>query len=113
MNQQEELFYKSIDTNLVKSQFAEVFLELRKIIELHDPMQLMKFETEAEYDPETASILLQLQKDLTLDEVHDLVYKDFCYWFEPVVGQKENFKEISAAIYLWMKTAALNQKEVQ
>jgi hypothetical protein len=107
MNQQEKLFYKSIDINLVKSQYGEVFLELRKIIELHDPMQLNQYETEGEYDPETASILIQLQNNFVLQEVHDLVYNDFSFWFEDIVGQKENYKELSDAIYAWIKNTEI------
>jgi hypothetical protein len=109
MKQQEEFFYKSIDTNLVKSQYAEVFLELRSIVELHDPMQLKQYETEGEYDPEVASILVQLNKDLTEQDVHDLVFGDFTYWFKPVAGEKENYKEISEAIFAWIKKTELNK----
>lgn len=110
MNQQEKHFYQSIDTSLIKSQFGDVFLELREIIELHDPMRLTQYDVVGEYDPETASILIQLRKDLTQEEVHDLVYTDFSFWFEDVVGQKEDYNELSEAIYAWMMKTQLNSK---
>jgi hypothetical protein len=110
MKQQEESFYKTINTADIKSQYGDSFLELSRILELYDPMELLIYDIEGEYDPEVASILVQLNKDLTKQEVHDLVYNDFTYWFKPVAGDKEKYKELSDALYNWMLKADLPQK---
>ena len=110
MKQQEESFYKTINTADIKSQYGASFLELSRILELHDPMELLIYDIEGEYDPEVASILVQLNKDLTKQEVHDLVFNDFTYWFKPVAGDKEKYKELSDALYNWMLKTDLPQK---
>ena len=48
--------------------------------------------------------------DLTKQEVHDLVFNDFTYWFKPVAGDKEKYKELSDALYNWMLKTDLPQK---
>jgi hypothetical protein len=111
MKQQMEEFYLSINSNAVKKQEGEVFLELRRLIDLHDPMQLTQYGIESEYDPETASILIQLNKELTKEDVHDLVINDFTYWFDPKIVKSEKFKDLSDAIYNWMMSAKLNNLE--
>lgn len=107
MKQPNEAFYKSINTLDVKSQYGDSFLELSRIIELHDPMALLLYGIEGEYDPEVASVLIQLNKDLTMQDVHDLVFNDFTYWFEPIAGKKEAYKDLSKAIYNWTLNADL------
>jgi hypothetical protein len=108
MKQPNEDFYKTINTADVKSQYGDSFLELSRLIELHDPMELLIYDIEGEYDPEVATILVQLNKDLIEQEVHDLVFNDFTHWFKPVAGEKEKYKELSAAIYNWMLKADLS-----
>jgi hypothetical protein len=51
MKQQEESFYKTINTADVKSQYGNSFLELSRLIELHDPMELFIYDIAGEYDP--------------------------------------------------------------
>lgn len=113
MKQQTEEFYLSINSNAVKKQEGAVFLELRRLIDLHDPMDLTKYGIESEYDPETASILIQLNKELTKEDVHELVLNDFQYWFDPIVFKKEQIKDLADAIYNWMLSAKLNNLEAE
>ena len=113
MKQQIEEFYLSINSNAVKKQEGAVFLELRELIDLHDPMDLGKYGAESEYDPETASILIQLIKELTKEDIHELVLNDFKYWFDPIVVKKEQIKDLADAIYNWMKKAKLNNLETE
>ena len=110
MNQRKKSFYETINTNDIKSHYGELFLELREIINLHGPIGLAKYGVEDEYDPETASILIQLNKDLSQVQVHELVYQDFTYWFDPVAGKKENYIDLSAAIYNWLQQKVLNSQ---
>ena len=110
MNHPDETFYKTINTAAVKSLYGDSFLELSRIIELQDPMELLIYDIEGEYDPEVASILVQLNKDLTKQEVHDLVFNDFTYWFKPIAGDKEHYIELSDAVYNWMIKSDLSQK---
>ena len=109
MNQRKKSFYKTINTDDVKSHYGELFLELRMIINLHDPIGLSKYGLADEYDPETASILVQLNNDLSEVQVHELVYQDFKYWFNPVAGKKEKYKDLSSDIYKWLKQVDLNK----
>ena len=110
MNQRKKSFYKTINIDDGKSHYGELFLELRTIIHLHDPIDIAKYGMEDEYDPETASILIQLNKDLSQVQVHELVYQDFTYWFDPVAGKKENYIDLSAAIYNWLQQIVLNNQ---
>jgi len=102
MKQQKKSFYKSLDIKKVKSQYGDLFVELRGIIDFYDTTNLKKYGVAEEYDPETASILIQLNKELNQKQVYDLIYNDFRYWFEVVAGKKENYKELAEAIYKWM-----------
>jgi hypothetical protein len=110
MNQRKKSFYETINTNDIKSRYSELFLELRIIVNFHDLIGLVKYRIAGEYDPETASILAQLNNDLSQVQFHKLVYQDFKYWFEPVAGKKENYKDLSAAIYNWRQQIVLNNQ---
>jgi hypothetical protein len=102
MNQRKKIFYKDLKTQDVKMNFGDYFLSLRRIINDYDPMDLLRYGREDEYDPETASILSQLNNDLTLEQVHDLVFHDFRYWFQPLAVKKAKYRSLSVAIYNWM-----------
>jgi hypothetical protein len=110
MKQRKKSFYKTINTNDIKSHYGKLFLELRSLIHRHDPIDIAKYGMEDEYDPETASILVQLNNNLSQVQVHELVYQDFMYWFNPVAGKKEKYKDLSSAIYKWLKQVDLNKK---
>ena len=98
-------FALNIDT--VKSEFGEKFLELRAIINRHDPIGLLDIEAPKDvYESEVKTIIIQLHRDMHDQEVHDLVYKEFQRWFKDVstVGKKESYLELAADISQWNKT---------
>ena len=107
MKQQHKILDKSFDINKIKSQSSELFIGLRSIIDFYDPVDLSKYGIEDEYDSETASILVQLNKNLNQEQLLELVYQEFKYWFDPIAGKKENYENLSEAIYNWMKSVSL------
>jgi hypothetical protein len=48
-----------------------------------------------------------LNKNLNQEQLLELVYQEFKYWFDPIAGKKENYENLSEAIYNWMKSVSL------
>lgn len=110
MNQRKKSFYRTINTNDIKSHYGELFLELRTIVNLDNLAGLAKYGIVDEYDPETTFILVKLNNALSKVQFHELVFHDFTYWFEPVACKNENYKDLSAAIFNWMQQKVLNNQ---
>jgi len=110
MNQRKKSFSETIITHNVKSHYGKLFLELKSIIHLHAPQDIAKQGME-EYEPKTDSILVQLNRDLSQNQVHELVYHDFTYWFDPVEDKKENYKDLSVAIFNRLERINLCKQE--
>ncbi|MDE0561988.1 hypothetical protein OU792_18470 [Algoriphagus sp. NF] len=95
-----------LDLDSVKSSHGDRFLELSSIINQHDPIGLLKIGApEDEYEPEIKTIIVQLDKDMTEQQVHDLIYQEFLRWFEDesTTGPKESYGELAVDIHKWMK----------
>lgn len=100
----DSLFALNIDS--VKSKYGEKFMELRAIINHHDPIGLINIGApDDEYDSEVKTIIVQLKSDLTEEQIHDLIYEEFLRWFnnESTTGQKSAYKELTKDIYNWNK----------
>jgi hypothetical protein len=98
------LFALGLDS--VKSKFDNRFTELRTIINRHDPIGLLDIGApEDEYEPEVKTIIVQLDSDMTEQQIHDLIYQEFLRWFEDksTVGPKGAYKELATDIHEWMK----------
>ncbi len=94
----------ALDINSVKKQFEGTFLELRAIINKHDPLGLIGIGAPLdEYEPEVKTIIVQFKNRQSLNEIHDLVYNEFLRWFEDesTIGPKEAYKNLVMDIYNW------------
>jgi hypothetical protein len=93
-----------LNQDSVIKQYGERFFMLRKIINKHDPIGLIKIGApEDEYDAEVATIIVQLYDKKTETEILELVYTEFLRWFneESTTGPKAAYKELAQEIYEW------------
>lgn len=98
------MFTMNLDS--IKSKYGNSFNELRTIINRHDPIGLIDLGApEDEYESEVKTIIVQLDKEMTEKQIHDLVYTEFLRWFDDAstAGSKDAYKELSNDIYKWMK----------
>ena len=96
---------KKLDQKAVEAKYGRRFNELGKIIEKHDPMGFMAFEgMKGEYDLEVKTIIVQLEKDMSVEEVHNLVFQEFVRWFEEAAGEKEAYKELAKEVWEWNRS---------
>ena len=96
----------ALNLDSVKSKQGIRFKDLKSIINRHDPIGLIDIGApEYEYEPEVKTIIVQLRKDMTEQQVHDLIYQEFLRWFEDesTVGPKETYKELATDIHEWIK----------
>lgn len=96
----------AIDLEAVKLSYGERFVQLRTIVNQHDPVRLLSLGApEDEYEPEVKTMIVQLSIEMTEAEVHDLVYQEFLSWFgtEAVLGPKDAYRSLASAIYHWQK----------
>lgn len=96
----------ALDIDSVKTSYGDRFLKLRTIINQHDPIGLLDIGApEDEYESEVKTILVQLDYDMTEQQVHNLIYQEFLRWFgdESTAGPKEAYKDLATDIYNWMK----------
>ncbi|ADQ78815.1 hypothetical protein Palpr_0659 [Paludibacter propionicigenes WB4] len=100
----EQLF--ALDLASVKSKQGDRFTQLRTIINKHDPIGLISDGApEDEYEPEVKTIIVQLDTEMTEQQVHDLIYQEFIRWFEDesTVGSKEYYSGLAKDIYDWTR----------
>jgi hypothetical protein len=96
----------ALDLDSVKSKHESKFMELRTIINRHDPIGLLDIGApDDEYESEVKTIIVQLDSDLTEQQVHDLVYQEFLRWFddESTAGPKDAYEDLAKDIYDWSR----------
>ena len=92
----------NLEKDSVKKVFGDKFLELRAIINKHDPIGLIAIPApEDEYDSEVKTIIVQLDSNMTKDQIHDLVYNEFFRWLDDSAGKKEQYADLAQDIYNW------------
>lgn len=70
-----------------------------------DPVGL-NYETNTdEYEPEVGTILPRLAACGSAEEMHHVVYEEFCHWFSPeVAGSPDQYQALSVALWaLWQE----------
>lgn len=95
----------ALDLDSVKFSHGDRFSELRTIINKHDPIGLLDIGApEDEYEAEIKTIIVQLDHNMTEQQIHDLVYEEFLRWFEDdsTTGPKEAYKKLATDIHEWM-----------
>lgn len=104
---------KSIDRMKVMQVYGDLFYALRAIINEYNPMNFGHIEyVPDEYDPEVATIIAQLTQQMTLEEVHQVVFRDFKLFFAPLRVSKADFLELSKAVHLWMQDITLPEVQI-
>lgn len=96
--------FSTLDLNSVKSKYGNKFLELRRIINEHDPLSLLEDGApEDEYEPGVKTIIVQLEGSRTKVQVQELVYREFLQWFgdNTMTGAKEACRKLAADIHAW------------
>jgi hypothetical protein len=96
----------AIDIETVKLEQGDRFKELLTIINRYDPIGLIEIGApEDEYESEVATIIVQMDREMTEQQVHDLIYQEFLRWFsdKSSVGPKDAFKELSEETHKWIK----------
>jgi len=78
------------------------FLELRRIINQHDPVGLIACHCpEDEYDPEVETILPRLETAKTWEDVHTVVTTEFLHWFGEL-DDPQTYRAMAQHIHEWL-----------
>jgi hypothetical protein len=94
----------SLNNDSIKQHFGNKYLELRTIVNKHDPIGLIgSGAPQDEYEPEVKTIIVQLNDKQSKEQIHDLVYAEFLRWFddESTAGPKSAYDSLAADIYNW------------
>jgi hypothetical protein len=109
----DKILSKTIDYNKVVQVYGDLFYALRAIVNEYNPMCFGHLDDfPDEYDPEVATIIAQLKHQMTIDEVHNVVFNEFQYWFAPIHISKADYFELSNAIFLWLQDVTLPEVEL-
>ena len=93
----------NINTDSVKTLYGDKFLKLRSIVNKYDPVGLISSGApQDEYEPEVTTIITKLNSNLSENEVYDLVFNEFDFWFGgSTTGPKSSYKSLSKDVYLF------------
>ena len=105
---------RKIDTYKVREVYGELFYALRAFINNRNPMDLYHLEDlPDEYDPEAATIIIQLHQRMTKEEIYDLVSQEFNRWFKPIPISKVACWELSIDIFDWLSENTLPEVDLE
>ena len=100
----------NLNNDSLKHYYGERFDSLRAIINKNDPIGLIaNGAPDDEYDAEVGTIIVQLNKEMTEQQIQELLYREFIRWFddESTAGPKEAYKKLSQDIYAWTQKATI------
>ncbi len=80
----------------LRTRFPQAYQMLLDVLLGHDPMCIAKVD---EYDLEANTILPLLKREHTVEQVHTIVYEQFCYWFSESAGKKSKYTFIAERIH--------------
>jgi len=88
------------EIDVAKAKFGPLFDAVATLLYEEDPMDLVRSHVpKDEYEPEAASILLRMDRSLSDDAMHDLVFQEFCEWFSPsLAGPKHCYRSCAERI---------------
>jgi len=70
-----------VNQSIVEEVFGNKFFELMAIVNLHDPSDLLQIGAPVdEYNPEIRTIIVQLQKQMSVGQIFVIMYKEFVHW---------------------------------
>ena len=91
-----------VEKKALKRQYGELFASISDALFKADPAGI-NFETNAdEYEAEAATIIPRLSAAQSAEDVQNIVYEEFFYWFSGTAGPKDNYAAVAAEIWtLW------------
>ncbi len=105
---------KTLDIYKVIEVYGDLFYALRAIISKHNPIDFGHLEDQPdEYDPEVATIIVQLRQQMSKDEIYNLVVQEFNRWFEPIPISKVACLELSIDIFAWYTEITLPEEKLE
>ncbi|GGE15664.1 hypothetical protein [Psychroflexus salis] len=105
---------KTIDIYKVRKVYGELFYALRAFINNRNPMDFYHLEAQPdEYDPEVATIIIQLHQKMTKEDIYDLVFQEFNRWFKPIPISKVVCLELSVGIFDWLSENTLPEVDLE
>ena len=110
MSQKEKVkcLSKTIDLYKVREAYGDLFYALRAFVNDRNPVDFYHLEgVPDEYDPEVATIIIQLHQRMTKEEIYDLVFQEFKRWFDDIPISKGACWELSIDILKWLTEITL------
>lgn len=105
---------KTIDIYKVREAYGDLFYALRAFVNDRNPMDFYHLEAlPDEYDPEVATIIIQLHQRMTKEEIYDLVSQEFNRWFKPIPISKVACLELSIDIFAWLSEITLQEVQIE
>jgi hypothetical protein len=94
---------EKIDVFKVREAYGELYYALRTFVNNRNPMNFYHLENSpGEYNPEVATIIIQLRQQMTKVEIHDLVVQEFKRWFGEGLFSNVSCMQLSNDIYTWL-----------
>ena len=83
----------------VRKQYGKLYDTILSVLYQADLAKLCSTDS-TEYGPETNTILPMLCRCATVEDVHNLIYSQFCRWFTPsVAGPYDNYRHAAEQIF--------------
>ena len=85
----------------LRARYATAYDSLVELMAQEDPIALIRAGSpKDEYSPEVRTILPKLETCSTVEDVLNLVHKEFCEWFEPsIAGPRLHYHRIATRIF--------------
>jgi hypothetical protein len=86
----------------IRANDPHLFDKISECLFTNDPMGINSETNTYEYEPEVGTIIPRLAFCSSEQDVHNVVYEEFCTWFGDSAGKKENYSKVSTEIWkLW------------
>jgi hypothetical protein len=91
-----------VEIEVLKRQYGKLFASISEALFNADPARINCEVNTDEYEAEAATIVPRLSAAQSAEDVQNIVYEEFLYWFEGTAGGKDNFAAVAAEIWtLW------------
>jgi hypothetical protein len=94
----------------LKQEYGKLFVAISEALFAADPVGINFEENTDEYEAEVGTILPRLSSARSAEDVHTIVYEEFCHWFgpSPVSGPREKYAAVASEI--WSLWSAFNHR---
>ena len=93
----------NVEREILKRQYGKILASISEALFKADPVGINFKTNPDEYESEARTIIPRLGAAQSADDVQDIVYEEFCRWFDPITaGPKDNYAAVAAEIWiLW------------